>query len=307
MEPTALDPRTLLMLLTVSETGSINRAAGVLNISQPALSKNLSDFEARIGAKVLDRSLSGTKLTPVGEALCQNARTIRAELARGQRQLASMSSSTAGTLTVGSSPVGESYLLPRSIELFLHDRPNFQLLVSDESASELVSALRRGKIDLLLGPLWDEEPGSELVEELLFHDRMAVVVRADHPLVKATELSLADARKMGWILPPAGLRLRGQIENAFAQANLDLPSTTVEASQYAVARSLIRSGPWLAALPIQSAAAEISDGTFAVLSLVLSIPPRPIGITFRRSEHQPPELVQFIECLKQAVSEIMVD
>lgn len=300
----SFEPRLLLMLLTVAETGSINGAARALNISQPALSKNLSDFEARIGAKVLNRSLSGTRLTLIGEALCQNARSIRAELARARRHFDSLQSATAGTLTIGSAPIGEPYLLPRSMELFLRQWPKFRLTVSDESVGDLPASLRRGDIDLILGALWDEQAGTDLVEEALFHDRMVVAVRTDHPLGKRKNLTLEETTELGWIMPSSGLRLRGLIDNSFRQAGIDPPVTIIECTPYSIVRNLVRAGDWLATLPLQSVAKDLSAGDLAVLDLDLNIPPRPIGVIRRTNAHPPPDLLAFVDCLKVAVEEI---
>lgn len=297
----SFEPRLLLLLLTVAETGSINAAARTLNISQPALSKNLSDFEARIGAKVLDRSLSGTRLTPIGEALCQNARSIRAELARARRQFDSMQSAATGTLSIGSAPIGEPYLLPRSMELFLKQWPQFRISVSDESVRDLPASLRRGDIDMILGALLDVEPGSDLVEEVLFHDKMVIAVRRDHPLSKKPNLTLAETEGMGWIMPSTGLRLRGLVDNSFRQAGIDPPVTIIECTPYPIVRNMVRAGDWLATLPLQSVANDLQAGELAVLNLELNIPPRPIGVIRRANGHPSPDVLSFIGCLKEAV------
>lgn len=299
-----LDPKFLLMLLTVSEMGSINKAAKALNISQPALSKNLKDFEARIGADILDRSQSGTNLTKIGEVLCQNARSISAEMERAQRQFESMRLGNAGTLTIGSSPIGEPNIIPRAIEIFMKERSNFRLIIADDGASELTAALARGDIDMNLGALWDNEANPELIQEVLFQDRMVAVARSGHPLAAKKELRHDQALDYGWIMPPADLRLRLLIENTFRQLNCSLPPKIIECTPYATVRNLVHAGDWLATLPLQSVANDIRAGTLAVLNLDLKVPRRPIGIITHASSAPSSDLLNFIECLKAAVAEL---
>lgn len=304
--PTAFDPRILLMLLTVAEAGSINRAAKILNLSQPALSKNFRDFEARLGVPILERSRSGTNLTAIGESLCQNARAIRAELSRAQRQFEDMRSPAPGTLRIGVGHISERYLLPRAVELFIADRPGCQIYITESSVGELTPSLRHGEIDLILGPLWQHEPrtdDTELLREPLFEIDTVVVARPDHPLAYRQRLTPANLLAFGWILPTAGFRLRALIDNALIQCDAGIPKTVIECSPNSVARNLVRNTDFIAPLPLQSITSDIAAGSLAIIDFDLKIPRRPAGIITEAKACHSTDISTFVDCLRQAAEE----
>lgn len=306
------DPRFLLMLLTVAEAGSINRAAQFLNVSQPALSKNFRDVEARIGVSLLERSRSGTELTEIGKALCQNARAIRAELNRAQRQFDGMQTASTGTITIGTGLIGERYLIPPAMNLFLSRQQNCRVNIFEDSVKNQVFALRQGEIDLVIGLLWqealsrdDDVFGKGLLQEVLFEISVTVVVCADHPLTRKQNLKLEDTSEYTWLLPTKEFQLRDMIENAFHQGNFEPIGNTVECPPNSIARNLVRRSDMIAPLPRQSVEWDLKSGSLAEIDLDLQIPVRPAGIICIANNYQPPELRSFVDCLRQTATELI--
>ena len=72
----SLNLHLLRLFATVARTGSFSRAAKLLNISQPAISKGVRDFELQVGCRLLDRTRKGVRPTQEGAALARHAETL---------------------------------------------------------------------------------------------------------------------------------------------------------------------------------------------------------------------------------------
>src|SRR6202048_1008822 len=79
--PRLLNTHGLVAFLTVAEQGSINAAAELLHVSQPALTRTIREVEDQLGARLFDRNAKGAALTDLGNGMVGNARRLRAALA----------------------------------------------------------------------------------------------------------------------------------------------------------------------------------------------------------------------------------
>ncbi|WP_126974805.1 LysR family transcriptional regulator [Frigidibacter oleivorans] len=106
------DPKRLLELVVIADCGSITRAAELLNVSQPALSKSMSILEQSFGAKLLVRDRRGIELTECGKALIAYARSMNSILARATEQVTLMRKGLSGKLVVGIRPNAAVFIVP---------------------------------------------------------------------------------------------------------------------------------------------------------------------------------------------------
>src|SRR5215472_1804332 len=85
-----LNLHLLRLFATVVQTGSFSRAADVLHISQPAISKGVRDFELQVGCRLLDRTPKGVRATREGQALARHAETLFAAERAAEDELLSL-------------------------------------------------------------------------------------------------------------------------------------------------------------------------------------------------------------------------
>ena len=148
-----MDRLTGLLLFTrIVEAGSFSAASREAGVSQPTVSKQLAELEARLGAQLLQRTTRRVSLTEAGSAFYVRAKRILAELDEAEAGAADMHGSPRGTLRVGS-PVafGRLFLMP-TIPGFLRWHPGLavDLAMSDrfndlvEDGAEVV--IRIGKL-----------------------------------------------------------------------------------------------------------------------------------------------------------------
>src|SRR6202158_1522124 len=95
--------RDVDILLAVIETGSMGKAAGALNMSQPAVSKAIAGLEHTLGVRLLDRSRQGVEPTPYGRALIKRGVAMFDELRQGVQDIASLTDPTVGEIRMGAS------------------------------------------------------------------------------------------------------------------------------------------------------------------------------------------------------------
>src|SRR5688572_32840915 len=107
--------RDLDILMTVAREGSMAKAARRLSVSQPAVSKAISDLEADLGVKLFDRGAQGVQPTPYGEALLRRSIAAFDELREGLRELDYLSHRTAGEVRLGCNESLAAALLPAGV------------------------------------------------------------------------------------------------------------------------------------------------------------------------------------------------
>ena len=104
-----MDFKQLRAFLTVAETGNVTRAAELLNLVQPAVSRQLRLLEEDVGAELFERERHGMVLTEAGQALVGYARRAMLELDRARAEIGGAANGIGGLVTVG--------LLPSTCEL----------------------------------------------------------------------------------------------------------------------------------------------------------------------------------------------
>lgn len=172
-------------IVAVADTGSFSAAAKSQNITQPALSRSIAWFEARHGLRLFDRNRGGVNVTPVGKFVIEQARTLLRSASELERDLTLYGRGAAGKVAIGLGPLLASLLLPELSRNLLQTRPNLEVITTVKSPDALLSDLFSDEIELILGNSWlvGEMPGISI--EPLGAIRLAVVVRAGHPLAKA--------------------------------------------------------------------------------------------------------------------------
>lgn len=174
----------------VAETGQITRAAQILHIAQPALSQAISQLEAQLGVKLLERHPRGVSLTPAGAIFLEKARVALDAQADAAATAASLARDLRGALQIGFLSVPPMLMAPTLLETF--GRANPQVEVSSRElrfpTGPTASWLADVDVALCHSPIPDAD-----VEILpLRSDRRAIVLRSDHPLAGRSELRVED-------------------------------------------------------------------------------------------------------------------
>lgn len=138
----------------VVETGKINEAAPLLNLTQPSVTRTIQKLEDVLGAQLLERSRSGVKLTPSGEVFYQSCLRVQKEIADSCHRLHHPREVMAGQLTIGTYESLAEYLWPDFLAKMSELHPHLNLCIRTYSPSGHLTDFNSGLIDLLV----DSEP-----------------------------------------------------------------------------------------------------------------------------------------------------
>jgi LysR family transcriptional regulator, regulator for genes of the gallate degradation pathway len=203
-------------------------------------------------------------------------------------------------LMVGTLPLARSSILPNTINALARLRPEVQVGVVDGPYDDLLHGLRQGTLDLIIGALRIPVPIDDVVQETLFHDRLAVVARTGHPLTGKRALSVRDLAGFPWAIPKCGPPTRKHFDALFGNAGLDTPKGLIESSSLVLIRGLLLGSDRLTLVSAHQIHHEEQMGTLQRLPLDLAHTSRPIGTTVRRDWYPTATQVLFLDLLRAA-------
>lgn len=183
--------RHLRYFVTVAEELHFGRAARVLNITQPPLSRQIQDLERNVGTQLLDRSGRSVTLTEAGRVFLAESKQILAQVHRSVQTVRSATAGEAGRLEVGFSVFFDSYLLPLLRYELTQRYREAQITFHRLTTEEQIRLLRNGGLDVALVMLPVENADQLRIEQLFRLPAVALV--ADwHPFSLRNEVSLRD-------------------------------------------------------------------------------------------------------------------
>lgn len=176
----APDLAALEMLCSIAELGSLGRVARAAQMSQPAVSMRMRNLESRLGLTLLDRSPSGTRLTPVGERVVAASRRVLGEVGALLATVSSARAEAGARLRVAASLTVAASLLPEWIEALRAAEPSLSLSLEVANSAVVLHRVRAGMADV--GFVEGREHPEQGLESLTIRDdRLVLVVSCDHP------------------------------------------------------------------------------------------------------------------------------
>ena len=131
-----------------------------------------------------------------------------ASLSQAHDEIEALKAGRFGQVSVGAITAPGMTLLPPAVALVKQEHPNLRVSLQIETSDVLMERLSQGKLDMVLGRLFERHDKSDLRYEALVEEPVAAIVRPGHPLMEHATLNLAALAGHGWIVPPAGSVLR---------------------------------------------------------------------------------------------------
>ena len=266
--------------LAVARAGSYAAAAEAIGQSPASLHRAVADLSLALGQRLVERRGKGVALTVAGSRRARRFGLAIAELRAGMDEVAALAGRTGGRIVNGAMPLSRARWLPLAIARFAAEYPGIDLAVQEGSHLELVGPLRDGDIDFMLGALRDEGEVEDLAQEQVFDDRPAIVMRAGHPLLSASDPA-SQLFQYPWIISGRGTPLRRFWEMMARSVGSEPPRVAIECGSVIMLRELLRAGDGLALLSPDQVGIELEAGVLAQMR-----PPKPvvraIGIISRK-------------------------
>lgn len=294
--------RDLRVLMAIADSGSMAKAAAMLRISHPAVSKTISELEGALGARLLDRSPRGAELTPSGEVLLRCGINVFDELRQGYRSLEHLADPHSGEVRLGCTEIILHSLASTVVRTFSARHPGVQVDVKLANPGEhQFRELRERRIDLLMTRATGQSPAEDLHYEVLFEEPFVFVVGAESEFARKRRGALGDIIGCKWVLPAHDSAPGALIDGVFRAAGFQPPRAIVQTISIELTTSLVASGEFVGVLPISVAKLKAGQGALRVLP-VKSVGPRVSAeIVYVKNRTLSPPVVSFIDCVRTVV------
>ena len=301
--PMEIDPRKLLYFATVIETGSLTRAALLLDVSQPALSTSMDRLEASVGVRLLERGPKGVATTKHGDILYSYARLIREEIALAKRDLVEARSGGPDMLRIGALPSLASRIVPLAVGKWRETHEGSRLQIIENAQIDLLTGLMRRDFDLVIGltEVFDMLDG--LRQRVLFRDRLLVIVGPKHPLRGKSDLTWSDLVAFPWI-SPTSRRTHSVLETVMRTMDVDLPQQITVCGSGSLLKSLVAETTHIALLPAHAVQPEIAEERLVSLTFEDPAFERNIAVFFREGYEMDQARSDLVACVRHVGLEL---
>lgn len=213
-----MNTRQLRYLVTIAEFGNLSRAAHALGISQPALSKALSEWETLYGFSCFLRYRRQLTPTAVGRYLVSCAQRLLDEQNRMLLTMRSITGRDRQSIRLCTAPNRAAIIYSQVYNRFLRRYPDVSLKLTELYANEQPSAVARGRVDLALGA----GPVTELTEDVPFaRETLLVALPTSHPLASRERVRLEELRDTPFVLQGRRHSIRTIADQLFEKESYD--------------------------------------------------------------------------------------
>ena len=261
-----MDLKQLEYFVRVAELGSFTRAAGVLNIAQPALSRQVRLLEVELRQNLLLRNGRGVTTTEAGKLLLEHGRGILHQVERAREDLGRVSGALAGRVALGLPPSIAKMLTVPLTRAFRKRLPNAALSISEGLTISMQEGLLTGRLDIAL--LYNPQPSPELETQPLMDEELLLIGPRRTRSKAATEpISLREASALPLVIPSRPNAIRMVVETEMAGIGCK-PEISLEIDGVAAILDLVADGAGYAILPKYSLATTTRPEAYVARPIV---------------------------------------
>ena len=260
-----MQTRKLEHLIALIELRNFRKAADVVHLSQPALSRSLSSLELELDVDLFDRSHGELAPNEFGRAVYDHARRIQFELRELDRTVRRIKGLEEGELRVGLGPMVAAILLPSVLVELVTRYPKLRIILNIASGKTNLKMLKEDRLDVAVFDTRVIESRDDVTIEDLPQHRFGFVVRPEHPLLAiGRNAVLADFKDY----PVGAPTLPPPLMSSARQAGLD-QLQTVTCDDIATLLRLSAASDLVALVSLPVAASHILAGALAELPVEL--------------------------------------
>ncbi|MGN6232467.1 MAG: LysR substrate-binding domain-containing protein [Trinickia sp.] len=288
---TRISFRHVSCFLAVARERHLGRAAQQLNLTQPAVSKTLAELESLANVRLVERGRHGARLTPAGEHFLRYAVGVEHAMESAAGALQGSVAPPVQILALGALPTVASGVLPDALLRLREREPQTGVRLHTATNQALLSALKAGHLDCVVGRMADPSAMQGLSFELLYAEPLVMAVQPRHPLLGAPPVSPQAVLAHPLVVAPAGTVPRLHTDAFFDAHALRVPGNCTETLSVSVARLLTRRSNAIWITPEFAARDDLTRGELARLPLQMANAEEPVGL-LRRSAGEPSAQVE---------------
>ncbi len=299
-----MNSRQLQYVVALNKVRSFSQASEMLNISQPALSKQILNLEKELGIKIFDRNTVPFTVTPAGEHFVQEAEELLYKEDQLMRSLEQFKSGEKGRLVIGVSPFRNLYMMPTIVKKFKEKYPKVQIVLQETTSTLLRKEAAEGKYDLAIVNL----PVDDSVLNVTLLEKETLVVAVPNALLSRIpgavhnprgQISFADCKDLPFVVVAKTYEMRRYFDSLCLKSNVNPEIVLEVAGGLTAAWSMARAGIGATILPLQLAEDELFAEGLTLFTLSDTAFTRQTAVVTRRGQYLSPYAKYAIALLKQ--------
>ncbi|MBM3387472.1 MAG: LysR family transcriptional regulator [Betaproteobacteria bacterium] len=285
-----MDLKQLDYFVRVAELGSFTRAAQVLGVAQPALSRQVRLLEVELRQHLLTRNGRGATPTEAGQMLLEHGRGILHQVERAREALARVRNGLAGRVALGLPPSVARVLTVPLTRAFRQHLPEAQLSISEGLSSAMQENLHNGRLDIAVLYTPTPMPGMAL-QDLIEEKLMLVQARPPglHEDPPPPPMALREVAQLPLLIPSRPNAIRMHVESEMAAIGCR-PRIALEIDGVSAMLELVADGAGVALLPRNAVLRSVRPSAYVLRSVCE--PPLCIPLVTATSSLRPSTLTQ---------------
>jgi DNA-binding transcriptional LysR family regulator len=264
--------------------GGFTKAASLLHLSQPAVSRRLDLLERELGAPLFERIRSGVTLTEAGRTFLPHAEGLLACMRDGFDSVRALHQVDRGTITLALVGTLASTTLTGCLQRFRDAHPRVELRLRTALSQEVSVLVRRG--DATLGLRYGGDPHPEMLSVGVYDEPMMVVCSPRHPLARRRKVTPSALGPERWVaFPPRNDAFYEpypwSLQNRLAAWGLS-PAEIIPIDSLTAQKRMVEAGFGLALLPESSVDEELRTGTLHAMRIAGKSVTIPVVLIHRR-------------------------
>jgi LysR family nitrogen assimilation transcriptional regulator len=253
-----MDLKQLETFVHVADLGSFTRAASVLQIAQPALSRQVRALEVVLHQPLFDRNGRGVTLTEAGQRLLAHGRGILQQVERARQDMEDQRGAATGLLSVGLPPSVSRTLTAPLVEAFRDRFPRATLSMVEGLSTYTLEWLQQGRVDCAV--VYNATPAAAIALQPVLDEKLYLVsARGTARTLLGKAVTLADVAGRELVIPSRPHAIRMRLETALAEANLK-PKVGLEIESVPAMLDLVQRLPLHAVLSLNALRGSEHEG-----------------------------------------------
>lgn len=292
--------KQLRLLIAIEDMGSVHRAADLLHMSQPVVSKALREIEEAIGVTLFARTPQGLIPTDMGCCTIRYARLMFSSLSHMHEELLGMSRTSGVRINIGTIAGALAAILANALITFHKQHPDVTVELQEGTSYDLLEGLQSGTLDIALCRTSVATRPDIFNFEWLREEEVVAAASPTHALSQIQNIKWNQVAQYPWILFPGHMPLRTLLEREAASNGVAVTFRPVEtASTFATALLLNKSPEMVALMSLETLQFFEARGTIARLDLKIHANAEPYGLVTRTGATESTVLLALKECIRK--------
>lgn len=287
--------RHLHCFVTVAQCRHLGRAGERLGLTQPAISKTLTELEELVGVRLLVRQRAGTDLTAAGMRFLRHALRVLEDIDAAADSVTSGELPRHEQIRVGALPSIVPTILLDAVLRFRATHPEVSTSVQTGMNRTLIDLLKADVLDLVIGRMDDPVVMEGLWFESLGPEPLVLAVRAGHPLADDSRPTMPDVLAWPLVVPAIGSIPRHSTESLLARHGATLPEGCLETADVYLSRLVTQQSDSVWFAPLSAARLAVDARELILLRIDTQGTEEPIGLLRRSDRALEPVAEVFME------------